>query len=52
MEDGRIYATFFGVLCFIISQKVKRQLKCKKKKKKDLCSVRRCCDCERAQSGL
>ena len=32
----------FSILCFIISRKVKTQLKCKKK---DLCSVwRRCCD--------
>ena len=30
-EDGRKNATFFGVLCFIISRKVKTQLNAKKK---------------------
>ena len=34
-EDGRKYATFFGLLCFILSRNVKTQLK----HKKDLCRV-------------
>ena len=29
----------FGILCFIISRKVKTQLKCQKKKKRNLWSV-------------
>ena len=35
IEDGRKYARLFGILCFIISRKIKMQLKWKKK----ICAV-------------
>ena len=35
IEDERKCTTFFGIICFVISRKVKRQPK--RKKRKDLC---------------
>ena len=31
IEDGRRYTMIFGLLCFVVSRKVKMQLKCKKR---------------------